>query len=138
MATTRRPFALTATMAIIRMLARLMATTDLIGSMAASLLAPGRGSMAFAGASVSGDAADLDLTDGAEHLGAGLLAANPRLPDEAGLPAAEWLAEAPQAAGSVAAIEVDSPAVVEASTAAADLMAAVASTAAAMVADIGN
>lgn len=95
MATMRRPFALTATMAIIRMLARLTAITDPIGSMAASLLAPGRGSMASAGASVSGDAADLDLTDEAEHSDAGLLAADPRLPDEAGLPAAEWLPEAP-------------------------------------------
>lgn len=38
----------------------------------------------------------------------------------------------------MAAIEVDSPAVVEASTVAADLMAAADSTAAAMVADIGN
>lgn len=114
--TATRPLsARTATMPIIRMPARLMATTDLIGSMAASLLALGRGSMAFAGATGadqdSADVADSDLTDEAEHLGAGLLHADLGSLDVAELPAVELSREVLLAAVSEDALAVDSPAV---------------------------
>lgn len=137
---TRRLFAHTDTIHIIRMLARLTATTGLIGSMEACLLAPGRGSMASAevtGAVVTTDVAATVMV--AAATGAPVMRDTPML-GEAGMRAVAQSGVDRLGAGSAEALAVDSLAVAAvASTVAADFTAVAGLTAAAaMAAGTGN
>lgn len=154
----RRLSARTATIPIIRMLVRLMATTDLAGSMAASLLAPDRGFMdsteATGAAAVTTDVAATAMDAAATGTDVAatrtVAAVMPRTPmqgaelqamrAEAGMHAAEQSRADPLAAGIVEALAVDSPAVeAVASMAVVDLTEAGDPTAvAAMAAGTGN
>jgi hypothetical protein len=128
-AATRHRFAPTDITIITRMLARRTATTDQIGSTAACLLAPDRGSMDFTGVAAIGAAAgavvaigaagdltgaDVDLKDEAA-----LTAADEASTDEAGLDAAGPLGMDPLAADSaVIAVAASTAEVAAGSTAA--------------------